>query len=122
MENHKNDNKVESFDFNEFTLNMIFKIFHENNHYRNGHFQGNRKNHIKGEFLKIREFSLVIRFVTFPLKNVSFGLKMKVLKFHGIQPNYNSRNVILKTRDPLPNIFTLPLLYKIIPEVVPISI
>ena len=46
MKNHKNDNKDEFLNFYEFTLYMIFKIFHEDSHYRNGHFQENRENHI----------------------------------------------------------------------------
>ena len=37
-ENHKNDYLGKFLDFNEFILYMIFKIFHENNHYRKGHF------------------------------------------------------------------------------------
>ena len=46
MENTKTDNKGDTLDFYEFTLDMIFKHFHENSHYRNGHFQENRGNHI----------------------------------------------------------------------------
>ena len=46
MKNHENDNLGEFLDFYEFTLYMILKIFHENSHYRNGHFQENRENHI----------------------------------------------------------------------------
>ena len=30
-------------DFYEFTLYMIFEIFNENSHFRNGHFQENRE-------------------------------------------------------------------------------
>ena len=47
---------------------MIFKIFQENSHYRNGHFQENRENHLQGEFVKIRKFVLEIIFVIFPRK------------------------------------------------------
>ena len=43
---HKNDNQREFWDFNEFTLYMIFEIFHENRHDQNGHLQKNLKNHI----------------------------------------------------------------------------
>ena len=39
MKSHKNDNKDEFLDFYKFTLYMIFKNFHENSHYRNGHFR-----------------------------------------------------------------------------------
>ena len=46
MKNHKNDNKGEFLNFYEFTLYMIFEFFYENSHYRNGHFQENRENHI----------------------------------------------------------------------------
>ena len=45
---------------------MIFQISHESSHYRNGNFQQNFKNHIKGEFVKIREWNLLIIFVIFP--------------------------------------------------------
>ena len=64
-ENHKNDNNGEFWDFNEFTLYMIFKIFDKNNHCRNGHFQEISERHKKSEFIKIREFTLVIIFVIF---------------------------------------------------------
>ena len=30
----------------EIHPHMIFKIFHENSHYRNGHLQENRENHL----------------------------------------------------------------------------
>ena len=43
---NQNDNKGEFLDFYELTLYMILKIFPENSHYRNGHFQENLKNHI----------------------------------------------------------------------------
>ena len=43
MKNHKNDNKGESLDFDEFTLYMIFKNFYENSDDRNGNFQENAK-------------------------------------------------------------------------------
>ena len=46
MKNHKNDSKDEFLDFYVFILYMIFKIFHENSHYRNDHFPENRENHI----------------------------------------------------------------------------
>ena len=42
----KNDNLGAFPDFYEFSLYMIFKIFRENSHYRNGHFQEILKNHI----------------------------------------------------------------------------
>ena len=74
-ENHENDHWGEFSDFYEFTLCMIFKIFHENSHYRNGHFQENRENHIKGEFVKIRKFTLVIIVMISPQK-WQFGLKI----------------------------------------------
>ena len=38
--------------------------------------------------MKIQEFTLVIIFVIFPQKNDNLGLKMKILKFLGIQPSY----------------------------------
>ena len=53
----KND---EFLDFYEITLYMIFKISH--------FFQENRKKHIKGEFVKIPEFALVIIFMIFAQK------------------------------------------------------
>ena len=62
-ENRKNDNQGEFFDFNEFTLYMIFLILQEKCHYQNGHFQEDRENNIYGEFVKIQEFTLVIIFV-----------------------------------------------------------
>ena len=45
------------------------------------------KNHIMGEFVKIRKFILVI-ILLFSLKNDLFGLEIKILKFLGIQPIY----------------------------------
>ena len=80
-ENHRN----EFIDFNEFTLYMNFKIFHGNSHFRKSNFQKNSEKHTKGEFVKIREFTQVIIFVIIP-QNSILGLKMKVLKFLGIQP------------------------------------
>ena len=68
MEYIRNDNWDESLDVYEFTLYMIFENFHENSHYRNGHFQENLENHMKGEFVKIQEFTLVIIFVIFDKK------------------------------------------------------
>ena len=49
-ENVKNDNKDEFLDFDEFILYVIFKIFNENSHYPNGHFQKNPENYIHGDF------------------------------------------------------------------------
>ena len=49
---------------------MVFKNFHENSH-----FQENRVNHVYGEFVKIRKFTLVIISVIFP-KNGNLGLKI----------------------------------------------
>ena len=74
-------------------LYMIVSILHENSHYRNGHFHGNSDNHILGEFVKTWLFTLVIIFMIFPLKMTcqchdNLGLKMKILKFLGIQPSY----------------------------------
>ena len=63
--NRNNDNQGEFPDFNDFTLYMVFEIFHENSHYRNGQFLKNREIHIKDEFVKIQEFTLVIIFVIF---------------------------------------------------------
>ena len=65
IEIHKNDNKSEFPDFNEFTLHMIFKNFHENSHYRNDHFLENHENYKWVEFAKIGEFSIVIIFEIF---------------------------------------------------------
>ena len=41
---------------------MTIKIFHEKSHYRDGNFQEIRKNHfiLKGKFVKIRKFNIVI--------------------------------------------------------------
>ena len=50
---------------------MIFKNFDENIHYRNTHSQEN---------------SSMLSFLWFTLKKVNLGLKMKILKFLGIQP------------------------------------
>ena len=47
---------------------MIFNIFHKNNHFRNEHFQENSQNLIEGEFVNIREITLVIIFMIFPQK------------------------------------------------------
>ena len=47
-------------------------------------FGENFKNHIKGEFVKIKEVTLVI-ILWLSFKNVKTGLKMKILKFLGIQ-------------------------------------
>ena len=47
---------------------MILKIFHEESLYRHGHFYENRENYIKGEFIKIWEFILVIIFTIFRQK------------------------------------------------------
>ena len=56
---HKNDNFGEFLDFNEFILYM--------------------------NSLKIEKLS----FLCFPFKNDNLGLKMKILKFRGIQPSYD---------------------------------
>ena len=53
------------------------------------------KNHIYGEFLRIREFTLAIIFAIFP-KNGKFRLKTKIMKFHGIQPIYARRRKLMK--------------------------
>ena len=59
---------------------MIFKIFRENSHNRNGHFQEILKNHIWGELVNIQEFILVMIYVILPqkrqfrLKNESFEI------------------------------------------------
>ena len=58
---------------------MIFEIFHKNSRYRNGQFEENRENHIKGEFVQIREFTLVIIFMIFH-QNDNWGLKMEIWK------------------------------------------
>ena len=47
--------------------------------------------HIWGEFIKTKEFTMVIIFVIFHQK-YDLGLKMKVLKFLGIQPLYTWGN------------------------------
>ena len=67
-ENHKNDNRGEFHDFYEFNLNMILKSFHENSHFRNGHFLKHSESRMEGELVKIREFTSVIIFVIFPQK------------------------------------------------------
>ena len=66
--NHKNDNLVEFLDFYEFTLFMIFKNFHENSHYRNGHFQENRENYIYWLVLKNPRILLSYHSCDFPRK------------------------------------------------------
>ena len=48
---------------------------------------GNLKNPILGEFVNVRELTLVIVFVISP-KNENLCFKMKILKFLGIQPSY----------------------------------
>ena len=63
--------KLSFSDFNEFALYMIFHV--------NSHHQKISDIHIQGDFVKIREFTLVIIFMTYPSK-------MKILKFLGIQP------------------------------------
>ena len=62
--NHKNFNSDEFPQFCEFTPYMIFSIFDVNSH----HFQKIREIYPKDEFVKIREFTLVIIFMTFPSK------------------------------------------------------
>ena len=57
-----------------------FEFFYENSRYLKI---------IKGEFVKIENFPLVIIFFDF-LNNDNLGLKMNVLKFLGIQPNIMS--------------------------------
>ena len=47
----------------------------------------NGKNHMKGEFVK-SENSPYLSFLWFSLKNDHLGLKMKILKFLGIEPNH----------------------------------
>ena len=42
---NKNYDGIEFLDFHEFTRYLIFEIFHENSHSRNGDYQENRKNH-----------------------------------------------------------------------------
>jgi len=43
----------------------FLKKIQDKSFYRKGHFQENGGNHIEGEFLKIREVTLVINFVIF---------------------------------------------------------
>ena len=45
----------------------------------------NFQNHIKGGFVKIRKFTLVIIPVIFP-KNDNLGLELKILNFFRIEP------------------------------------
>ena len=47
---------------------MMFRILSENNHYWTGYFHENIENHILGEDVKIREFTLVIIPLIFPRK------------------------------------------------------
>ena len=67
MGNHKND-KGEFPDFCEFTPCMIFEISLKRAIEIMAILVKNQKNHIKSEFLKIREFTLAIIFVIFPQK------------------------------------------------------
>ena len=67
---------------------MIFTIFHGKSHYRNDHFQENRKHHIKDEFVGIREIA-GYRFCDFPSKMANLRLKTQILIFLGIKPNLN---------------------------------
>ena len=64
---------------------MIYKIFHENSHYRNDRFQENRKNPIYHEFVKVRDFTLVIVFVIFFQKR-QFRLKNENFEISGNTP------------------------------------
>ena len=68
-ENHWNDNS----DFYELILYMTFDVSLEMNISTMAIFVKNSKNHIiydiKGEFVKIREFILVIIYVIFPQKS-----------------------------------------------------
>ena len=64
-----------------------FRDIAENGHSENDYFREKlTKNHIQGEFLRIREFTLAI-FVIFP-QNGKLRLKTKILKFLGIQSIY----------------------------------
>ena len=56
---------------------MIFEIFYEKSHYRIRHFQENRDNHTKGEFVKFWEFTLAIIFMIFSQKWPIIGSKLK---------------------------------------------
>ena len=64
-ENHINDNWVELSDFFEFTLYMTFAIFLKMAISTMAIFLKNFKNHIQGEFVKIRQFTLAIILVIF---------------------------------------------------------
>ena len=70
----------------KFTFDVIFKIFHENIHYRNNLFQENPEDNI---YVKIRELTLVIIGVI-SLKNAKFWLKTKKIKFLGIEPIFQA--------------------------------
>ena len=58
---------------------MIF--FHVNSHHRNGHLQKITEIHIKGEFVKIRESTLVIIFMIFHSKITILAWKSKFIYF-----------------------------------------
>ena len=58
----------------------IFEIIDENSHCPNDHFQGNNESHIKGEFVKIREFNLVLIALIF-IQKWQFRLKWNFLEF-----------------------------------------
>ena len=59
---------------------MILKIFHDESLYRHGNFYENRENYIKGEFIKIWEFILVIIFTIFRQK-CQFSLQKSKFSF-----------------------------------------
>ena len=59
-------------------------------------FEKNFEYHKSGEFVKVRKFTLVI--IVICPKNDNFGLKMKILKFLGIQAIYDSRFPLVNPR------------------------
>ena len=76
--------------FYEFTLYYDFCDFLENDHFNGGYFHENfwksYKSYLKGEFIKIEKFTLVIIFAIFSEK-WQFRPIIKVFKFLGIEPN-----------------------------------
>ena len=78
-------------------LGWISRFLRFHAHYRNGHFQENRENHIKGEFEKNPGIHPRYHFCGFP-QNDNLGLTVKILKFLGIQPTLRPSQTIEQVR------------------------
>ena len=89
IEKCKNNNLGEFPDFYESTstLYMIFAIFPENGHSVNSYFRSKFQKSFIGWIRKNPGIHPYYYSCVF-LKNDDWGFKMKIFKFHGIQPRY----------------------------------